>query len=137
FHMLLNSTQSYPSAGAANWNMGTAGHTDSTALCNSRDEDGNVGAMVDVRLTQANLGLFFPLFGFKPTISAHARAALEGEASTNSAPIAVGDTGFTPCVSVRLVNASTSALIQTVTLTKVPPDPTNPTAPVQCDNSGS
>jgi Flp pilus assembly protein TadG len=135
FHMLLNSTQSYPSAGAANWNMGTAGHTDSTALCSSRDEDGNIGAMVDVRLTQANLGLFFPLFGFKPTISAHARAALEGEASTNSAPIAVGDTGFTPCVSVRLLNASTNALIQTITLSKVPP--ADPTAPVQWDNSGS
>jgi hypothetical protein len=135
FHMLLNSTQNYPSG--TNWNMGTAGHVDSTALCSSRDEDGNVGAMVDVRLTQANLGLFFPLFGFRPTISAHARAALEGEASTNSAPIAVGDTGFTPCVSVRLVNADTNSLIQTVTLSKEPPDPQNPTAPVQWDNTGS
>jgi hypothetical protein len=136
FHMLLNSTQNWP--GGANWNMGTTGHTaDSTALCNSRDEDGNVGAMVDVRLTQANLGLFFPLLGLTPTISAHARAALEGEASTNSAPIAVGDSGFTPCVSVRLVNATTNTLIQTVTLTKVPPDPANPTAPVKWDNSAT
>jgi Flp pilus assembly protein TadG len=134
FHMLLNSTQNYPSG--ANWSMGTNGHTsDSTALCSSRDEDGNVGAMVDVRLTQANLGLFFPLFGFRPTISAHARAALEGEASTNSAPIAVGDTGFTPCVSVRLMNAATNALIQTVTLSKEPIDPNNPTAPFVWDNS--
>jgi hypothetical protein len=136
FHMLLNSTQNYPSG--ANWNMGTTGHTsDSTALCSSRDEDGNVGAMVDVRLTQANLGLFFPLFGFKPTISAHARAALEGEASTNSAPIAVGDTGFTPCVSVRLMDAATNTLIRTVTLSKEPVDPNDPTAPFVWDNNGS
>jgi hypothetical protein len=136
FHMLLNSTQ-YSQNGGTNWSMGTAGHADSTALCSSRDEDGNVGAMVDVRLTQANLALFFPLFGFQPTISAHARAALQGEASSTAAPIAVGDTGFTPCVSVRLLNASTNALIQTVALTKVPTDPNNPTAPVQWDNTAN
>jgi Putative Flp pilus-assembly TadE/G-like len=137
FHMLLNSTQNW-APGVANWTMGTAGNTtSSTALCSSRDEDGNVGAMVDVRLTQANLGLFFPLLSFTPTINAHARAALEGEVSTTTEPIAVGDSGNTPCVSVRLVNASTNALIQTVNLTKVPPDPANPTAPVQWDNSGS
>src|SRR3954465_12487132 len=93
--------------------------------------------MVDVRLTQANLGLFFPLCGCKPTISSRARAALEGEASTNSAPIAVGDTGLTPCVSARLVNATTNAVIQTVTLTKAQTNPNNPTAPVQWDNSAS
>jgi Flp pilus assembly protein TadG len=137
FHMLLNSTQSYPNAAAANWNMGTAGHTDSTALCSSRDEDGNIGAMVDVRLTQANLGLFFPLFGFRPTISAHARAALQGESSTIAAPIAVGDSGQIPCVSVRLVNATTNALIQTVTLAKAPANPLTPGAPVQWDNTAT
>jgi Flp pilus assembly protein TadG len=139
FHMLLNSTQ-YWQNGGTNWSMGTTGHTsDSTALCSSRDESGNVGAMVDVRLTQANLGLFFPLFGFQPTISAHARAALQGEASTNAAPIAVGDTGFTPCVSVRLINASTNQQLpgSPITLAKVPPDPNNPTAPVQWDNTAS
>jgi Putative Flp pilus-assembly TadE/G-like len=134
FHMLLNSTQNYPAG--VNWSMGTSGHTsDSTALCSSQDEDGNVGPMVDVRLTQANIPLFFPLFGFTPTISAHARAALEGETSTIAAPIAVGDTGNTPCVSVRLVNATTNALIQTVTLAKEP-QANNSTAPVQWDNSG-
>ena len=93
--------------------------------------------MIDVRLTQANLGLFFPLFNFSPSISAHARAGLQGEASTSAAPIAVGDTGQIPCVSARLVNATTNALIQTVTLTKEPPDPLNPTAPVQWDNTAA
>jgi hypothetical protein len=137
FHMLLNSTQNWsPNGPNANWSMGTTGHTDSTALCSSRDEDGNVGAMVDVRLTQANLGLFFPLLGLTPSISAHARAALEGEASTNAAPIAVGDTGNIPCVSVRLVNASTNALIQTVTLSKEP-QPNGSAAPVQWDNAAA
>jgi hypothetical protein len=137
FHMLLNSTQYFGQPGAANYNMGTAGHTsDTTALCSSVDEDGNVGAMVDVRLTQANLGLFFPLFGFQPTISAHARAALQGEASTIAAPIAVGDSGNTPCVSVRLVNATTNQLIQTVPLAKVT-NPPNSSAPVQWDNTAT
>lgn len=136
FHMLLNSTQ-YWSPGVQNWTMGTAGHNNSTALCSSQDEDGNVGPMVDVRLTQANLGLFFPLFGFTPTISAHARAALQGEVSTPTTPIAVGDTGFTPCVSVKLVDASTNSVIQTVTLAKEPTNPQNPTAPVQWDNTAT
>ena len=36
-----------------------------------------------------------------------------------------------------LVNATTNALIQTVTLTKQPPDPLNPTAPVQWDNTAA
>ena len=123
--MLLNSTQNWPS-GTTNWTMGTAGHTNSTALCSSQDEDGKTGAMVDVRLTQANIGLFFPLFGFKPTISAHARAALEGESSTIAKPIAVGDTGQIPCVSARVVNATTDSLIQTVTLVKVTQGETHP-----------
>jgi hypothetical protein len=136
FHIRLNSTQNWPNG--ANWNMGTAGNnTNSMALCSSRDEDGKVGPMVDVRLTQANLGLFFPLFGFSPTISAHARAGLQGEASTSAAPIAVGDTGQIPCVSARLVNATTNTLIQTVTLAKEPTDPLNPTAPVQWDNTAT
>ncbi len=134
FHMRLNSTRNWPNG--ANWEMGTTGHnTNSTALCSSRDEDGNTGAMIDVRLTQANLGLFFPLFNFSPSISAHARAGLQGEASTTATPIAVGDTGNIPCVSARVVNATTNALIQTVTLTKQPADPLNPTAPVQWDNT--
>jgi Putative Flp pilus-assembly TadE/G-like len=136
FHMLLNSTQNWPSG--TNWSMGTAGHTtDSTALCFSKDEDGNIGPMVDVRLTQADLGLIFPFQSFRPTINAHARAALEGEASTSSEPIAVADSGQTPCVSVRLVNATTNDVIQTIPLSKEPTDPNNPTAPVQWDNSAA
>ena len=137
FHMLLNSDQNWPAG--ANWNMGTVpgNNTSSLALCNSTDEDGKTGPMVDVRLTQANLGLFFPLLGLTPSISAHARAALQGEASTNATPIAVGDTGNIPCVSVRLVNATTNNVMQTVTLTKEPPDPQNPTAPVQWDNTAA
>jgi hypothetical protein len=138
FHMLLNSTKYWTPAGPnLNWTMGTNGHTDSTALCSSQDEDGNVGPMVDVRLTQASLGLFFPLFGFQPTINAHARAALQGELSTPTTPIAVGDTGFTPCVSARLINATDNSVIQTITLAKEPTNPANPTAPVQWDNSAN
>jgi hypothetical protein len=138
FHMLLNSTQSWP--GGANWSMGTSGkNTTSAALCSSDPGDGtSPGPMVDVRLTQAALPLFFPsIFGsFAPNVNAHARAALEGEASSNATPIAVGDTGAIPCVSVRLIDDSTGNLIQPpITLAKELPDPKNPTAPVQWDNS--
>jgi hypothetical protein len=136
FHMRLNSKRNWPNGG--NWEMGTTGkNTNSLALCSSTDEDGKTGPMIDVRLTQADLGLFFPLFGFHPSISAHARAGLQGEASTSSTPIAVGDTGNIPCVSARVVDAATNTVIQTVTLAKQPPDPLNPTAPVQWDNTAA
>jgi hypothetical protein len=96
---------------------------------------GPAGPMLDVKVSQRHLPLFFPLVSGRPTLHAHARVQLQGEASTPSEPIAVSDNGFTPCVSVNLVNASTDAVIQTVTLTKVPP--VNPADPVQWDNSGS
>lgn len=68
-----------------------------------------VGPMIDVKLTQKNVPLFIPLFsGLTPTIHGHARVTLEGEASTPAAPIAVGDTAFTPCVKVNLMDASTN-----------------------------
>jgi Putative Flp pilus-assembly TadE/G-like len=125
FHLRLNASAS-ADHGGANFEMGT--------FCNAT-YDNPAGPAADVWVTQEHVPLFFPLFGFSPNISAHARVALQGEAGSSSAPIAVGDTGFTPCVSVRLMNAATNALIQTVTLAKEPVDPNNPTAPIQWDNA--
>jgi hypothetical protein len=96
---------------------------------------GAAGPMLDVKVSQQHLPLFFSFISGRPTLHAHARVQLQGEASSPSEPIAVSDTGFTPCVAVNLVNASTDAVIQTVTLTKIPP--ANPTDPIQWDNSGS
>lgn len=110
FHLLLNSTANYPTG--TNWSMAAAGGAqDSTAICKSTDEDGNTGPMVDVRVTQANLGLFFPLLGLTPTISAHARVVLQGAGGTNSVPIAVPDPAQTPCLRAEVINDTTGALV--------------------------
>jgi putative Flp pilus-assembly TadE/G-like protein len=127
FHLRLNASAS-ADHGGVNFEKGT--------FC-SATYDNPAGPAADVWVTQEHVPLFFPLFGFSPNISAHARVALQGEAGSNAAPIAVGDTGFTPCVSVRLMNAATNTLIQTVTLSKEPVDPSNPTAPVQWDNAAA
>ena len=137
YHVLLNSTQ-YWNQGGTDWGMGdgTAKGT-SLALCNSKDEDGNVGPMADVRVTQANIGLFFPLFGFTPTISAHARVTLEGVGSENNVvPLAVRDPAEERCVEANFYNDSTGAQIGSpVPLKKIGTDPN--TGAVQWDNAAA
>ena len=91
FHLRLNASAS-SDHGGVNFEKGT--------FCNAT-YDNPAGPAADVWVTQEHVPLFFPLLGFSPNISAHARVALQGEAGSNSAPIAVGDSGFTPCVSVR------------------------------------
>lgn len=111
FHLLLNSTANWD-AGGTNWSMAATGVTqDSTAICKSTDEDGNTGPMVDVRVTQANLGLIFPFVGITPTISAHARVVLQGAGGTSSVPIAVPDPAQTPCLRAEVINDSTARSI--------------------------
>src|SRR5260370_23234870 len=89
-----------------------------STFCNSTDENGVSGAIVDVRLTQDNLPLFFPLVGVQPTISAHARVAIEGVGDeTNIRPLAVRDAGLTPCVLVNLRRQDNNNIVQTATLT--------------------
>ena len=139
YHVLLNSPQ-YWNTGGTNWSMGShrkavdhAG-TSSLALCSSTDEDGNTGAMMDVRVTQSNLGLFFPFFGFTPTISAHARVGLQGVgAENNIIPLAVRDPAEERCVEANFFNGSTQ--IASVPLNKVGTDPN--TGAVQWDNSSA
>ncbi|HEV8461036.1 MAG TPA: Tad domain-containing protein [Gaiellaceae bacterium] len=83
-----------------------------------------VGAMVDVKVTQANLPLFIPIFsGIHPTISAHARVMLQGEAggSSNTKPIAVSDPGAFGCATAIFKNSVTNATIQTAPLTETDP----------------
>jgi len=112
FHLLLDSTQNWD-AGGTDWTMGTGtAKGSSLALCNSTDEDGNSGPMADVRVTQSNLGLFFPLLGITPSISAHARVNLEAVAGENSEiPIAVRDPASIQCIALNYVNANTGTAI--------------------------
>jgi hypothetical protein len=130
FHLLLNSTTNWD-AGGTNWSMGSdaAHRADSTAICSSTDENNKTGPMVDVRVTQANLGLFFPLLGFTPNISAHARVQLEGAGGGSSLPIAIPDPAQTPCLRAEVINDSTGALVtdtnnNPIDVAMTPPNPT-------------
>jgi hypothetical protein len=76
------------------------------------------GPMVDVKLTQQSVPLFVPLFsGLNPTIHAHARVTLQGEASAaNARAIAVSDPGSFACATVYFKNATTNRLLGTAKL---------------------
>jgi hypothetical protein len=140
YHVLLNSP-AYWNQGGSNWGMESAAEKtsdpappSSLAICSSTDEDGNTGPMVDVRVTQSNLALFFPFFGFTPTISAHARVGLQGVgAENNIIPLAVRDPAEERCVEANFFNGGTQ--IATVALKKIGIDPT--TGDVQWDNSAN
>lgn len=112
FHLLLNSPANYGDPGAGDWQMGTgSAQGTSLALCDSTDEDGH-GPMADVRVTQSNLGLFFPLLALTPSISAHARVALEESTGSGAVvPIAVRDPGAIQCIAVNYINAATGTPI--------------------------
>ena len=144
FFMVLNGNDYYENGGR-NWTMNSAasgadfcnsdpaydksdaecfGHTSltpGTTLYN----DCKAGAYIDVKLTQRNLPLFFPLISsFTPTIHAHARVSLQGEASSGTArPIAVSDPGSFGCVTVYFKRTDTNATLATAILQQT--DPTN------------
>lgn len=143
YHMLLNSTASWDKGGT-DWSMESKAEKtadpappSSLAICGSTDESGNSGPMVDVRLTQANLGLLFPFLGVSPTISAHARVALQGvSAENNIVPLAVRDPASERCVEANFFNASTGNQIgSSVPLKKIGTDPN--TGAVQWDNAAT
>lgn len=122
--------ENVPAGQRLDFTMNSAGDGSAT-FCNTdpkwdltdpdRASAGGPFAMLDVKVSQRRLPLFFPLLSGRPTLHAHARVQLEGESSTPSEPIAVGDNGFTPCVSVNLVNATTNTVFQTVPLDRITP----------------
>lgn len=125
FHVLLNS-RNYWNEGGSNFSM-----TPDGTFCSSTDENGHKGAMLDIRLTQADLGLFFPIpFNFVPAINAHARVEIQKVGQSLSAAIGVRDPNAIPCISVDFVNGSTgNPIAPPVTLTQ--------TSPGIWDNSGN
>jgi hypothetical protein len=112
FHLVLN--------GSTSWDHGGASFTNGN-YC-AATYDGASGPAVDGWATQAQVPLFFKLFGFTPDISAHARVQLQGAGSTNSIPIAVPDPAQTPCLRAEVINDSTGALVTDVAMN--PPNPT-------------
>jgi hypothetical protein len=111
FHLLLNSSQYWPAV-AQN---GPNGYGDMGSFCTASDPTDPTACpaasapggcpIVDVRLTQGNVPMFFNLLGFHPNISAHARVELETVSGSGlSSPIGVGDAGQAGCVVARIVD---------------------------------
>lgn len=112
YHLLLNSSQYWPAV-AQN---GINGYGDMGSYCSAVDPSAVAGdpdacvasspcAMVDARITQGNVPMFFNLLGFHPNISAEARVQLElVTGSSIAAPIGVGDNGQAGCVVARVVD---------------------------------
>ena len=138
YYVRLNATDYFDKGAPANFSMGD--FCTSSPAQDFSDSSPQQGPMVDVKVTQYQLGNFIPIFGaIGPNIEAHARVQLQGEASSaNVRPIAVRDAAFTPCVAVQFMNANTNTAINTsqgttVTLGK---EPVN-AATVTWDNSGA
>ena len=139
YYVRLNATDYFDKGAPANFSMGDfCTSTPAPDVTDGGTSPG--GPMVDVKVTQKQLGNFIPIFGsIGPNIEAHARVQLQGEASSSDVrPIAVRDSGFTPCVAVQFMNANTNTAINTsqgttVTLGK---EPVNGVT-VTWDNSGA
>ncbi len=129
FTLLVNSA-AYANQSGSNFSMTPTGN-----YCDATDENGRRGAMLDVRLTQRNIPLFFNKpFSILPAINAHARVGIQGVQSEGGIrPIAVRDAGVTPCATAIFIDDSTGATLATARLTNTGGSPatwTNATTPV-------
>jgi len=128
YHVRLNA-DNYSADGGTNYRMNsgtdytygdfchgdpTKDHTDKECYGQTNPKgqlaiDCATGPMIDVKLTQTNLPLFFPFSGIAPNISAHSRVTLQGLASTSQLiAIGVGDAAYVPCVKVKFFPAGTT-----------------------------
>ncbi len=144
YHMLLNANN-YATSGGTNFSIGDFCHGDPTLDGTDREcfgqtnltgqlaKDCATGAMVDVKVTQSNLPLFFPLLGFQPNISAHARVAAQGiGVANNLKPLGVQDAGVVPCVRVNFLGGATTQTVQLAQNIGA----TTSNGPIIWDNSG-
>lgn len=104
-HVLINSTQY--------WNEGGSNHSDGGSPCAAK--------MVDVKITEADLPLFFRipgLFGAVPAINAHARVQIQALSylGGGALPIAVPDVDPSQAKAI-FVNEETGAVLATAPLT--------------------
>ena len=127
YHVVVNGSGPWHAGQISNGNW--PGHSGTTAsfthgtVCAASyadDQGGATGPITDVWVTQDSLPLFFPLFGFHPTISAHARVELlQGIGSNDIRPIAVRDEANPGCVTVNfLTDDASHTLVKTMTLTQ-------------------
>jgi hypothetical protein len=120
-HVLINS-RDY-------WNEGGTNYSDGGPPCSAK--------MVDVKITEADVPLFFDVPGFDldvvPAINAHARVRIEGLDTLGGAlPVAVPDPTPTSA-RAYFVNESTGAVIASTPLTKT--SSTTPAGAAIWDNS--
>jgi putative Flp pilus-assembly TadE/G-like protein len=129
YHVLLNANN-YASSGGTNFAIGDFCHgdpkldaTDSECYGQTPTQgtqlaiDCAAGPMVDVKVTQSDVPQFFPIFGFRPNISAHARVAVQSLAvASQLLPLAVGDAAYVPCVQVKFFPAGSSTPSTTINL---------------------
>lgn len=87
-----------------------------------------VGPMVDVKVSQAQLPNFIPIFNVHPNITGHARVALQGIQSEKGVrPLAVADATYTPCAKANFLDLDTGAPIASETLKREVDAQGNPT----------
>jgi hypothetical protein len=149
YHVLFNAKDYWengPAKGGTNFSMAADGSNSDTAFCNSVKDNYDVGAaydqcgvskhcgIFDVKVTQADLGLFFPLpFKVVPAIHAHARVEIQQVGAEKVVrAIAVRDANSTKCVDVEFHNANDGSLITKVALLKETSG--SPGGPVVWDN---
>jgi hypothetical protein len=152
YHVLLNA-DNYKTANPAgtNFAIGDFCHGDPTLdktdvecfgatkpLQGQLANDCATGAMVDVKVTQDGVPVFFP-FVNQPNISAHARVVIQGVGqATNLKPLGVRDPGSIPCIRVNFIptgGTGTPPATQSLQLT-VDNGLTGTSGPVYWDNSG-
>ncbi|HXH96010.1 MAG TPA: pilus assembly protein TadG-related protein [Gaiellaceae bacterium] len=152
YHVLLNADD-YADAGGTNFAIGdfcagdpTLDKTDKecygqTNLTGQAADDCAVAAMVDAKVTQGNVPLFFPLLSIQPNISARSRVTIQGiGTATNLKPLGVRDPGAIPCIQVKFVptgGTGTPPATQTVqlALNQTATDNLAPYGPDVWDNS--
>jgi len=151
YHVLLNA-DNYAQASGTNFAMGDFCNGDPTLDKTDKEcygktlpagsqlaKDCASGPMVDVKVTQTNLPLFFTLpllSGIAPNISAQARVAAQGIGQANNLkPLGVQDPGVVPCVQVQFKRTSDNVNVATFQLA-VNNALTTSTGPIIWDNSG-
>lgn len=109
YHLVLNGATS-ADRGGASFSKGD--------FC-SATYDTPADPAADVWVTQEQVPLFLPVFGFAPSISAHARVQLQGiQSETGVRPLAVGDAAYIPCVTANFLNGD-GTVIASEKLTKI------------------
>jgi hypothetical protein len=113
YSVMFNSNKYASDAGATNYDMSATGSMDTSAFCKST-ADGNTGPMIDVKVTQKHIPLFFKMpFSFLSHINAHARVEIQDVESERTTPIAVRDAGVTPCVYAKFIDDTSGATLTT------------------------